>query len=856
MSEDVVINIFQKGADVAADQLAELAVSADKASTSTDALTGKVKQTFETTDKLTGATRKVVVENGKLVSATELATKSITKQDTATAALAKSQSSATTASALLAKAAGALATAFSVKSIIEGADAWTSYANQLRAAGVASKDLEKTQSTVADIARRANTDLGATNELYASLTRNAKGLRASTADVGTVTETISKAFALSGASASSAKGAITQLNQAFASGVLRGDEFNSVMEQAPVLARIMAKEFTGSADATDRLRAMAERGEISTKRLFDAIRKGAVDINKAFGQSTTTVAQAITNLNTSWQQYIGNTNNATGATAVLANLINLIGANIKPIADSILVAAAAWGVYRVAVTAVAVAQGALNVVMAASPLGLFAIVVGTAVAAFVAFLASTEAGRAKLVEFGTAALAALKSVGTFVVEAVTWFGQLLVSIDTTFTAFGMTVANSFASAYETVAGWFASVGKLFTETLPNSVMAGLNLVTEFFTSSWTRIKDFVMGIVDSIVSAFNGFVDTVKRALSALVSAAKAAANAVGLGGGGGSDAGIAGARASGGPVAAGKKYLVGENGPELFVPGGNGSIIPNGTATQVASASNDNNQSSTRAFELLTDAVTAATVVPFKSLTDLGRETNRLLGELVTAAQATASAAAASASAAAGNGMSAINNFGNTGGFSEQTSSPATAAVTSGGTAFMNYAPTNTGGGGGSGASLEGYVKQLLNLNERYVNNSWLGGESAPNTKFAKKAVTDFIAAIPGGMSDAVVAAARRARGTVGAGYPMAFRSGGQFTVGGSTGADSKVIPMRLSPGEQVDVRTRAQVANDAGAVQAGTNNTFIFKIETKDADSFKRSEKQVLRDFARKVVAANGKN
>ena len=41
----------------------------------------------------------------------------------------------------------------------------------------------------------------------------------------------------------------------------------------------------------------------------------------------------------------------------------------------------------------------------------------------------------------------------------------------------------------------------------------------------------------------------------------------------------VSGARAAGGPVSAGAAYLVGENGPELFVPGTNGSIAPNAQA-------------------------------------------------------------------------------------------------------------------------------------------------------------------------------------------------------------------------------------------------------------------------------------
>lgn len=44
---------------------------------------------------------------------------------------------------------------------------------------------------------------------------------------------------------------------------------------------------------------------------------------------------------------------------------------------------------------------------------------------------------------------------------------------------------------------------------------------------------------------------------------------------------GIVGARATGGPVAGGMPYLVGEQGPELFVPPSSGAIVPNQALTQ-----------------------------------------------------------------------------------------------------------------------------------------------------------------------------------------------------------------------------------------------------------------------------------
>lgn len=104
-------------------------------------------------------------------------------------------------------------------------------------------------------------------------------------------ETLNKGFVVSGASAAAAEGAITQLTQGIASGVLRGDEFNSVMEQAPVLAEMMAKEFGVT---KGQLRAMAEEGMLSSEAVITAIMNQSKAIDEQFGKMPMTFGQGMT----------------------------------------------------------------------------------------------------------------------------------------------------------------------------------------------------------------------------------------------------------------------------------------------------------------------------------------------------------------------------------------------------------------------------------------------------------------------------------------------------------------------------------------------------------------------------------
>ncbi|HAK13358.1 MAG TPA: hypothetical protein DCM33_01595, partial [Acinetobacter radioresistens] len=83
-----------------------------------------------------------------------------------------------------------------------------------------------------------------------------------------LTETVSKAVAISGASAASAEAALVQFNQALASGTLRGEELNSVMEQTPGLARAIAQ---GMGITIGQLRSVAAEGKITSEVLVKAL---------------------------------------------------------------------------------------------------------------------------------------------------------------------------------------------------------------------------------------------------------------------------------------------------------------------------------------------------------------------------------------------------------------------------------------------------------------------------------------------------------------------------------------------------------------------------------------------------------
>lgn len=138
---------------------------------------------------------------------------------------------------------------------------------QLKLATAQTGSFAKAQSDVQRIAANTRGGLKDTADLYAVFARTSAELGISQEQVARITETVTKTFKISGASTAETAGATRQLIQAFQSGVLRGEEFNSVMENAPRLAKLMADSFNVPVGS---LRAMAAEGTITADKLAAA----------------------------------------------------------------------------------------------------------------------------------------------------------------------------------------------------------------------------------------------------------------------------------------------------------------------------------------------------------------------------------------------------------------------------------------------------------------------------------------------------------------------------------------------------------------------------------------------------------
>lgn len=232
-----------------------------------------------------------------------------------------------------------------VKEGIELADTYANIQGRLSLVTTSQAQLADVTDKLFNSAQRSRVSFEATADLYASLARSTKALGTSQGDLLQVTETINKALIVSGASAATAEGALTQLGQGFASGTLRGDELNAVLEGTPRLAQAIAD---GMHVTVGQLRALGAEGKITGETVFNALKSQKDAVEAEFAKMPTTVAQSFVGLKNEVLKFIGEANTASGTTNLIAESVALLARNLDIVVPVIGALGLALGVGYVA----------------------------------------------------------------------------------------------------------------------------------------------------------------------------------------------------------------------------------------------------------------------------------------------------------------------------------------------------------------------------------------------------------------------------------------------------------------------------------------------------------------------------
>lgn len=168
-------------------------------------------------------------------------------------------------------------------------DTWTQTTARLDRMNDGRQTTPEVQDMIFNAAQRSRGDYQDTADMAAKLGTLAGDAFGSTEEVVAFTEQINKQFALAGTSAQGAQAAMLQLTQAMSSGVLRGEELNSVLEQAPTITQAIAKYMGVS---IGELRELASEGQVTANVVKAALFSAAEETNAAFEAVPLTFSQA------------------------------------------------------------------------------------------------------------------------------------------------------------------------------------------------------------------------------------------------------------------------------------------------------------------------------------------------------------------------------------------------------------------------------------------------------------------------------------------------------------------------------------------------------------------------------------
>lgn len=226
-----------------------------------------------------------------------------------------------------------------IGSIIKMADEYTKFSAQIRLATRSQTEYNQAMEDVRRISTAAQQDLGSTGTLYARIANSLREMGKSQKQVSDITETVNLALAVSGATASEAASAQLQLSQAFASGVLRGEEFNAVNEAAPRLMKALAD---GMGVPIGALRNMATEGKI-TSQIMAEVLPNALEKVREEAKKVQTIGGSFTVFRNSIVELVGVQAQASGAVSNINTVLTTLAANMRTIVEVALLAAAAYG---------------------------------------------------------------------------------------------------------------------------------------------------------------------------------------------------------------------------------------------------------------------------------------------------------------------------------------------------------------------------------------------------------------------------------------------------------------------------------------------------------------------------------
>lgn len=372
-----------------------------------------------------------------------------------------------------------------LKKLIELSDQMTSTTARLNFIVDDGGSVEALEAKIMASAQRSRAAYLDTASAIASMGANAGAAFTSNDELIAFMEQVNKQFVIGGASAQGQAAAMLQLTQAMAAGALRGEELNSILENAPGIARAI-EQYMGIAEGS--IKSYAEKGAVSATVVKNALLSIADETNAKFDGMAMTWGQV-------WTQ-MGNI--ALKVTQPLLTAINWLANNLSVIGPILLGLGTAFLVFQVAAhwtQIAAVATAAYHAVVNLLSIG-FGVLTG-----------NTAAASAAVFTFNSALLA---SPITWIIMLIAVVIGLLYGV----VAIINKVTGSSISATGLICGAIAVAGAFIGNTVIGLLNALIQYIWAIFVAPFLGIVEWILNVCNG---GFNSFGDAVANLIGQII---------------------------------------------------------------------------------------------------------------------------------------------------------------------------------------------------------------------------------------------------------------------------------------------------------------------------------------------------
>ena len=410
-----------------------------------------------------------------------------------------------------------LATADFAKSVLDTADAMQSINSQVRLVTSSESEYLAVQRQLLDVANNTRASLESTASLYVSTSRALKDYGYTQQEILKFTEATNNAMTIGNVGAQQQAAALMQLSQALGSGVLQGDEFNSIAEAAPILLDTIA-EYMGKSRAE--IKKLGSEGQLTADVIFKAISGASEKFGEQAAKMPMTMGQALTVFSNNWQSMVSKLLNDSGAMSGIAAIIKLIADNLNLVVPIV-------AGFAVAVAAAVAPTLALNLALLANPFGIIAVAIGTVIGLIAKFGDKIHVFSGSWSNLSDVIRAVWQLITETIGEAVrtvkSWFDGLTGWLN------------------DNVGGWSSLFGRVMS-VISNAIGAYVNVYINIFATGWMLIKEaannmpqFFANLGKTIgnvfISAIEWMLNKAVNMINGMIDFANKAASMVGISG-------------------------------------------------------------------------------------------------------------------------------------------------------------------------------------------------------------------------------------------------------------------------------------------------------------------------------------